>query len=48
MSIIARCAYNREETVNLKLTVPKDRPYSQPFWLRDAPDGERMSSKTRR
>ena len=32
--------YNREETVNLKLTVPKDRPYSQPFWLRDAPDGD--------
>jgi hypothetical protein len=33
-------AYNREETVNLKLTVPKDRAYSQPFWLRDAPDGD--------
>lgn len=33
-------AYNREETVNLKLTVPQDRPYSQPFWLRDPPDGD--------
>jgi len=33
-------AYNREEAVNLKLTVPKDRAYSQPFWLRDAPDGD--------
>ena len=33
-------AYNREETVNLKLTVPKDRPLSQPFWLRDAPNGD--------
>ena len=33
-------AYNREATVDLKLTVPKDRPYSQPFWLREAPDGD--------
>jgi LmbE family N-acetylglucosaminyl deacetylase len=33
-------AYNHEETVNLKLTVPEDRAYSQPFWLRDAPDGD--------
>ncbi len=33
-------ANNREETVNLKVTVPKDRPLSQPFWLRDSPDGD--------
>lgn len=33
-------AYNHEETVNLKVTVPKDRPYSQPFWLRDSPNGD--------
>jgi LmbE family N-acetylglucosaminyl deacetylase len=33
-------AYNVEEMVNLKLTVPKDRPYSQPFWLRDPRDGD--------
>ncbi len=25
--------YNREESVNVKVTVPKDRPLSQPFWL---------------
>jgi len=33
-------AYNREEAVNLQWTVPKDRAYSQPFWLRDSPDGD--------
>ena len=33
-------AYNKEETVNLKLTVPKDRAESQPFWLRDKPKGD--------
>jgi len=33
-------AYNKEDTVNLKLTVPKDRPASQPFWLRNAPKGD--------
>ena len=38
-------AYNREETVNLKLTVPKDRPYSQPFWLREVPDGDTYAIK---
>ncbi len=32
--------YNREEAVNLKVTVPKDRPLSQPFWLRDPPNGD--------
>jgi LmbE family N-acetylglucosaminyl deacetylase len=32
--------YNREETVNLKLTVPKDRPLSQPFWLRNPHNGD--------
>ncbi len=33
-------AYNREETVNIKLTVPKDQPSSQPFWLRDPAQGD--------
>ncbi len=28
--------YNQEETVNLKLAVPKDQPYSQPYWLRES------------
>jgi len=32
--------YNQEQTVNLKLTVPKDQPYSQPFWLRGDHSGD--------
>ena len=38
-------AYNREETVNLKVTVPRDRPYSQPFWLRDPRKGDTYDIK---
>jgi LmbE family N-acetylglucosaminyl deacetylase len=33
-------AYNREETINLKVAVPKDRPVSQPFWLKNPPKGD--------
>jgi LmbE family N-acetylglucosaminyl deacetylase len=33
-------AYNREETVDIKMTVPKDRAWSQPFWLRDPASGD--------
>jgi LmbE family N-acetylglucosaminyl deacetylase len=32
--------YNQEVTVDLKMTVPKDRPWSQPFWLRKPPQGD--------
>ena len=33
-------AYNKEDTVNFKLTVPKDQAVSQPFWLRKTPTGD--------
>ncbi len=37
--------YNQEETVNLKVAVPKDQPYSQPFWLRDPHAGDTYEIK---
>jgi hypothetical protein len=39
-TLASNLAYNKEDTVNVKLTVPKDRPSSQPFWLRDPPNGD--------
>ncbi|HEY4089838.1 MAG TPA: PIG-L family deacetylase [Bryobacteraceae bacterium] len=33
-------AYNKEDTVDLKLTVPKNQPSSQPFWLEHPPTGD--------
>ncbi|HVW08261.1 MAG TPA: PIG-L family deacetylase [Bryobacteraceae bacterium] len=33
-------SYNREDTVDLKLTVPKNEPPSQPFWLEHPPSGD--------
>lgn len=32
--------YNQEQSSSLKLTIPKNQPYSQPFWLRDAKQGD--------
>jgi LmbE family N-acetylglucosaminyl deacetylase len=32
--------YNKEATVDLKLTVPKNQPSSQPFWLEHPPAGD--------
>jgi LmbE family N-acetylglucosaminyl deacetylase len=37
--------YNQEESVNMKVNVPKDRPYSQPFWLRDSHTGDTYEIK---
>jgi len=36
----APLAYNKEETVDLKLTVPQNQPSSQPFWLEHPPTGD--------
>ncbi|HVY92990.1 MAG TPA: NEW3 domain-containing protein, partial [Bryobacteraceae bacterium] len=36
----AALSYNKEETVDLKMTVPKNEPPSQPFWLKNPPTGD--------
>ncbi len=32
--------YNQEQAINVKVTVPKDQPWSQPYWLRKPPTGD--------